>query len=105
MMQRLNTSFYTTMEEFARDVELVFSNCRLFNPPTTYPVECANIVEKVFKKEWSKLMERKLPWPDKRSLQGLMTNLVKEAMFVFLCLCGPWNILIADADHSFSEIL
>lgn len=69
---------YETMEDFKKDIELVFSNCRQFNPPATFPVDCANAVEKVFKKEWPKAMERKLSWSDKRGLQGILTTLVKE---------------------------
>lgn len=83
MTLRLNNNEYNTMEEFAKDVELVLSNCRLFNPPTTYPTDCADAVERAFKKEWSKLMEKKISWTEKRSLQSLMTNLVKEPMSVF----------------------
>jgi transcription initiation factor TFIID subunit 2 len=71
---------YVTMEEFAKDVELVFSNCRQFNPPATYPVTCTDAVERAFKKEWPKAMERKLSWVEKRGLQGIMTTLVKEPM-------------------------
>ncbi|KIJ22155.1 hypothetical protein PAXINDRAFT_6271 [Paxillus involutus ATCC 200175] len=84
MGQKLSEGKYVTMEDFAKDVELVFNNCRKFNPPTTYPVDCADAVERGFKKEWSKLFERKLSWAEKRSLQGLMTTLVKEDIsFVF----------------------
>ncbi|KAI6012544.1 hypothetical protein F5J12DRAFT_818579 [Pisolithus orientalis] len=84
MGQKLTEGKYVTMEEFAKDAELVFSNCRQFNPPTTYPVNCADAVEKVFKREWSKAFERKLSWAEKRSLQGLVTSLVKdEISFVF----------------------
>lgn len=78
--QKLTEGKYSTMEEFAKDAELVFSNCRKFNPPTTYPVNCADAVEKVFKKDWVKVSEKKLSWGEKRSLQGLMTTLVKEDM-------------------------
>ncbi|KAL4070551.1 hypothetical protein J3A83DRAFT_4244024 [Scleroderma citrinum] len=82
--QRLTEGKYSAMEEFVKDVELVFSNCRQFNPPTTYPVNCADAVEKVFKREWAKTFERKLSWAEKRSLQGLMTTLVKDDIsFVF----------------------
>lgn len=83
MGQKLTEGKYSTMEEFAKDADLVISNCRKFNPPTTYPVNCADAVEKVFKREWSKAYERKLSWAEKRSLQGLMTTLVKEDMQVF----------------------
>lgn len=68
------------MEDFQKDIELVFSNCRKFNPPMTYPVTCAEAVERVFKKEWVKVAEKKLSWLEKRTLQGLMTNLVREDM-------------------------
>ncbi|KAG9313991.1 hypothetical protein JVU11DRAFT_4768 [Chiua virens] len=84
MGQKLTEGKYASIEDFAKDADLVFSNCRTFNPPTTYPVTCADIVEKVFKKEWAKAHEKKLPWAEKRSLQGLVATLVKEDIsFVF----------------------
>ena len=76
--QNLNQGSYSTMEEFAQDIELVFSNCRTFNPPLTYPVTCADVVEKAFRREWAKAMEKKLSWLEKRSLQGVMTTIVRE---------------------------
>jgi len=78
MGEKLTNCNYPYMEDFAKDMQLVFGNCRKFNPPLTYPVTCADIIEKAFKKEWAKAMEKKLAWPEKRSLQGLMTVLVKE---------------------------
>lgn len=80
MGQNLTEGKYSTMEDFAKDADLVFNNCRKFNPATTYPVNCADAVEKVFKREWTKASEKKLSWTEKRSLQGLMTTLVKEDM-------------------------
>lgn len=82
MSQKLAQGDYVYMEEFAKDVELVFSNCRKFNPARTYPVTCADVVEKAFKKEWAKATEKKLTFAEKRSLQGLMTTLVKEDVSV-----------------------
>ena len=78
MSVKLEQQQYETMENFKKDVELIFSNCRKFNRPEDYPTLCASIVEKVFKKEWPKAMERKLTWQEKRGLQGIMTTLVKE---------------------------
>jgi len=75
---KLNDEKYVTMEEFKHDVELVFSNCRQFNPIGTSQTICAAVVEKLFKKEWPKAMERKLSWTEKRGLQGILTTLVKE---------------------------
>jgi transcription initiation factor TFIID subunit 2 len=82
MMQNLNSGKYSTREEFSGDVGLVFSNCRLFNPPTTYPVQCAEVLERAFKKEWARAAEKKMAWTEKRSLQSLMTTLVKEPLYV-----------------------
>ena len=86
MLTKLNENKYQFMEQFKEDIELVFSNCRQFNTPDTYPTKCAAIVEKVFKKEWPKTMERKLSWTEKRGLQGIMTTLVKEPMSVHFTL-------------------
>lgn len=77
---KLNDGKYGAMEEFKADVELVFSNCRQFNPPGTSPTIIAAVVEKVFKKEWPKAMERKLSWSEKRGLQGVLTTLSKDQM-------------------------
>ena len=59
----------------------MLANCKTFNPPATYPWDCADAVEKVMKKEWPKLMEKKLSANDKRGLQGIMAALVKEDMY------------------------
>ncbi|OBZ68561.1 Transcription initiation factor TFIID subunit 2 [Grifola frondosa] len=84
MTGKLGEGKYSTMEEFAKDVGLIFNNCRTFNPPTTYPVTCADMVERAFKKEWVKVMEKKLAWNEKRSLQGVLSKLVADPIsFVF----------------------
>lgn len=71
---------YDTMEDLRKDINLVFSNCKTFNPPATFPWDCADVVEKVFKKEWPKVAERKLLLNEKRGLQGVLTTLGKEDM-------------------------
>ncbi|KDQ63029.1 hypothetical protein JAAARDRAFT_29020 [Jaapia argillacea MUCL 33604] len=78
MTEKLNKNEYPSMEDFAADMELVFSNCRKFNPALTPPIAYLEIVEKAFKKEWAKATEKKLGWGVKRSLQGVMTKLVSE---------------------------
>ncbi|KAF7302980.1 Transcription initiation factor TFIID subunit 2 [Mycena kentingensis (nom. inval.)] len=75
---RLAAHLYETMGELREDIELVFANCRQFNPPATFPRECADACERVFRREWPKAMERKISGNDKRGLQGLLTNFVKE---------------------------
>ncbi|KAF8140663.1 hypothetical protein EV363DRAFT_1313061 [Boletus edulis] len=90
--------------DFAKDVELVFNNCRKFNPLMTYPVTCADVVEKVFKKEWAKAFERKLSWAEKRSLQGLMTTLVKEDMQVSFVFREPVDPVLLGIPTYFQVI-
>jgi transcription initiation factor TFIID subunit 2 len=80
MTQKLTENQYMTMEDFKNDMELIFSNCRQFNPSSTYPVACADVIEKAFRKEWPKVLERKLSWSEKRGLQGMMSTLVKDPM-------------------------
>ncbi|KAJ7611016.1 hypothetical protein FB45DRAFT_329816 [Roridomyces roridus] len=88
--QNLSAQVYETMEDFKRDVDLVFNNCRTFNPPATFPWECAEAVEKVFKKEWPKAMERKLSAHEKRGLQGILKTIGQEQIsWIFLEPVNP----------------
>jgi len=80
MNQKLNDGQYSTMEEFRKDIELMLANCRQFNPPGTAPVLCADALEKLFKKEWPKAMEKKLTYTEKRGLQSVLNSLIKEPM-------------------------
>jgi transcription initiation factor TFIID subunit 2 len=80
MQSKLVESRYSTMEQFAADAKLVFANCRQFNPPTTYPVQCADACEKVFDREWAKAMEKRLAYTEKRSLQSVMNKLVADPL-------------------------
>lgn len=89
---KLQEGQYMSMEDVKKDIELVFANCRQFNPATTYPCQCADAVERVFKKEWPKAMERKLNWTEKRGLVGIMTTIVKEPVYV-LSFCPHTTLL------------
>ncbi|KAI5120798.1 hypothetical protein M0805_002425 [Coniferiporia weirii] len=90
MKSRLDKNAYTSMEEFANDVDLIFANCRQFNPPTTDPTLCADVVEKAFKKEWAKVKEKKLSFQEKRNLQAIMTKFASDVTwFVFFDPVDP----------------
>jgi len=80
---KLQRGQYQTMEDVKKDLELIFSNCRQFNPPATFPITCAEAVEKVLKREWPKAMERKLSGSEKRALQGILSTIIKEPVYVF----------------------
>ncbi len=79
---KLTEGQYSTMEDFAKDVELVFHNCRTFNPPGTYPTDCADVVERAFKKEWTKVAEKKLSNSEKNALKKMLNQLISEPLFV-----------------------
>ena len=82
MSKKLTDGEYKTMEEFAKDVELILNNCRTFNPPNTAPAVCADVVEAAWKTAWSKAMEKKLAYNEKRSLLSIMTKLQNDPMYV-----------------------
>lgn len=97
--QRLNQNKYEAMEAFREDVMLVFRNCRQFNPPKTFPWDCADNAEAVFIKEWARAVEKRLEWAEKRSLQGILSQLLKEDMWVITFSSGL--LLIVSSLSSF----
>jgi len=101
--QRLNQNKYDTMEDFKGDVMLVFRNCRQFNPAGTFPYICADNVEAAFTKEWTRAMEKKLEWGEKRNLQGVLSQLIKEDMWVITPLLFVPPLTACRSVHSSSE--
>ncbi|TKY85733.1 hypothetical protein EX895_005273 [Sporisorium graminicola] len=75
MEKKVNQAAYTTMGEFASDVELIFANCRQFNPPGTEPCQHADELQKMWRKEWAKAVTPKLEANEKRALVGLINRL------------------------------
>ncbi|WFD37120.1 uncharacterized protein MJAP1_000062 [Malassezia japonica] len=73
--KKLSKGAYATMHDFASDMRLMFANCRQFNPPGTFPAEMEEIVSRVWRREWSRAMVRKLDYQDKRALQSMMGRL------------------------------
>lgn len=75
LTKKLKSGEYKTMGDFAADMRLMFSNCRQFNPPGTAPALMEQVVSSVWRREWSRAMERKLEYSQKRSLQSMMSRL------------------------------
>ncbi|OUM63817.1 hypothetical protein PIROE2DRAFT_29498, partial [Piromyces sp. E2] len=50
--KKLENKEYSNKCEFECDVRLVFSNCFLFNPPSTQVNDAGKVVENYFNKEW-----------------------------------------------------
>ena len=88
MGKKLTEGKYQTMEDFRKDVELIFKNCRKFNPVSTFPTQCADNVEALFKKEWAKAMEKKMAHNEKAALKKMLNTLISEPLFVTLLHLG-----------------
>ncbi|WFD44718.1 hypothetical protein MPSI1_003388 [Malassezia psittaci] len=85
IQRKLQNSEYITMHDFASDVRLMLANCRQFNPPGTLPAQFEAAVRKVWRREWSRAMVRKLEYQDKRALQsmlGRLKQLPSSALFL-----------------------
>ncbi len=92
MSERLAQGKYFAIEEFAKDVELVFSNCRIFNPPMTYPVNCADALERMWKKEWPRATEKKLSPNEKKHLVVMTKRIIDEPLYVVFC-AQFWSLI------------
>ncbi|WRT69673.1 uncharacterized protein IL334_006663 [Kwoniella shivajii] len=68
--KKIDNRKYKTLGQFARDVELVFANCRQFNPPGEI-TQCADSVESVYWREWPKVASSKMT-PDEKKAIGLL---------------------------------
>ena len=77
MGDKLDKDKYKSMEQFASDMNLIFANCRQFNPPTTLPTLHADVLEKTFRKDWAKLQERRFT-PEEKKAVGFALNKVKQ---------------------------
>lgn len=86
--KKIDQKKYSYMEEFVKDVEQIFKNCRIFNGPSETSLLTAQTcdpVEKLWKKEWKNITTEKIPHNEKRSLASTMKQWYKnEHAFWFL---------------------
>ena len=47
--QNVENDIYDTMDEFTKDVQKIFDNCRLYNAESTNYARCANRLEALFR--------------------------------------------------------
>jgi transcription initiation factor TFIID subunit 2 len=99
MQTKLSQGRYATMESFAADYHLMIQNCRVFNPPKTFPTDCADALDRVFDKEWAKVHEKRLNFAEKRSLQAVLGKLVADPLCVIIGSVGRFT-QCADRVHS-----
>nr|XP_019043571.1 transcription initiation factor TFIID subunit 2 [Kwoniella bestiolae CBS 10118]OCF22501.1 transcription initiation factor TFIID subunit 2 [Kwoniella bestiolae CBS 10118] len=72
IVKKIDGRKYKTLGQFARDIELVFANCRQFNPPGEI-TQCADTVESVYWREWPKVASAKMT-PEERKAMGSLIN-------------------------------
>jgi len=56
--RRLEDAFYTSINDFASDVRLVWKNAMTYNPPGSDVYVMADVVSKAFESKFGKLAER-----------------------------------------------
>jgi bromodomain-containing protein 3 len=74
---KLDTSQYASVDEWASDVALVFTNCYTYNPPGHDVVIMGNGLQKLFEKKYKPLREKALR-VDITELQKTLTNLKSD---------------------------
>lgn len=83
MGSKVDRSAYESMEQFASDVDLIVRNCRQFNPAGTGPWQAADILEKAFRKEWSRITRKKLGGNEKKSVLSVLSKLRADDWYAF----------------------
>lgn len=83
MGSKVDRSAYESMEQFASDVDLIVRNCRQFNPAGTGPWQAADILEKAFRKEWARIMRKKLGGNEKKSVLSVLNKLRADDWYIF----------------------
>ncbi|KAG9147224.1 hypothetical protein Leryth_018197 [Lithospermum erythrorhizon] len=74
---KLENNVYFSIDEFAADVRLTFSNCMLFNPPFNKFHVMARELSNYFESKW-KFVEKKLKLESKNALNKSISNGNKE---------------------------
>lgn len=79
IQKKIELKKYTTMGQMAREIELVFSNCRQFNPPGPI-TDAAATVEALYWKEWSKAVSQKLLPDERKALIAVINRAFRDQL-------------------------
>ncbi|WVR08077.1 hypothetical protein IAU60_005123 [Kwoniella sp. DSM 27419] len=79
IQKKLDGKKYKTLGQFARDIELVFANCRQFNPPGEITA-CADAVEAVYWREWPRVASAKMTNDEKKAMGHLLQQAIKNPL-------------------------
>ncbi|OXC60064.1 hypothetical protein LQV05_005617 [Cryptococcus neoformans] len=77
--KKIDQKKYKTMGQFARDIELVFANCRQFNPPGEITA-LADKVEEVYWRDWPKTVSSKMTGDEKKSMVSMLNQALKNPL-------------------------
>ncbi|OCF35231.1 transcription initiation factor TFIID subunit 2 [Kwoniella heveanensis BCC8398] len=77
--KKLDSKRYKTLGHFAKDIELVFANCRQFNPPGEITA-CADAVEAVYWREWPRVTAAKMTNDEKKAMVALVNQAIKNPL-------------------------
>nr|XP_019009377.1 transcription initiation factor TFIID subunit 2 [Kwoniella pini CBS 10737]OCF48158.1 transcription initiation factor TFIID subunit 2 [Kwoniella pini CBS 10737] len=77
--KKLDARKYRNLGQFARDIELVFANCRQFNPPGEI-TQCADAVEAVYWREWPKVASSKMTSDERKAMGSLINQAIKNPL-------------------------
>jgi transcription initiation factor TFIID subunit 2 len=80
MTRKLDRKQYTSMEDFADDLRLVYANGRKFNAASPEILTLIDSLEVVWKKEWPGMLRRRMPTDVKRQLAQAVNQIKVEDM-------------------------
>jgi transcription initiation factor TFIID subunit 2 len=72
----MNSGKYTTMDQFYRDMLLIFKNCRKFNGPLSSVTAAGDSLEQLFKSEWNKAL--RMSSAEKAMINKIISSLMQE---------------------------
>lgn len=78
MTRKLDRKKYSTMEDFANDLKLVYINGRKFNAASPEILQLIDSLEALWKKEWPSMLKRKISNDLKRHLGKAINDLKTE---------------------------
>jgi len=97
VQKKLDLNEYEESDEFARDVRLVFSNCRSYNLAQSPIVTMCNSLSNFFEKEFKTIKAQEIKIVDNHEL-GEMRNIIEELRTEHQKLLGELQKLIKETN-------
>ncbi len=82
-MKKVDGKKYRTMGELAKEIELIFANCRQFNPPGPI-TDLAAKNEELYWKEWPRAVNPRMTTDERKAMLAAINRAFKEQVsFIF----------------------